>query len=146
MHTMSLAEEFIKNDSGVITEVICSYDPETKEEIQQMDEKLKAQSNGLTLNFNSNKSKTLRQTLFKTKSEECADGEDFINNLNNDSLKILDGCMTECNLDQIETGIPFQLERIGYFCKDQDSDVENEFILNRTVALRDSWSKNNKNQ
>ena len=51
--------------------------------------------------------------------------------------------MTERNLDQIEKGIPFQLERIGYF-KDQDSDVENEFILNRTVALRDSWSKNNK--
>lgn len=140
-------EEFIKNDSGEVTEVICSYDPETKGGDSADGRKVKGTIQWVDAKTSIPTKVRLYDRLFsKPNPEECADGEDFINNLNNDSLKILDGCMTECNLDQIETGIPFQLERIGYFCKDQDSDVENEFILNRTVALRDSWSKNNKNQ
>ena len=44
----------------------------------------------------------------------------------------------------METGLPFQLERIGYFCKDKDSVSAGQLILNRTVALRDSWGKANK--
>ena len=140
-------EEFIKNDSGEVTEVICSYDPKTKGGDSADGRKVKGTIQWVDAKTSIPTKVRLYDRLFsKPNPEECADGEDFINNLNNDSLKILDGCMTECNLDQIETGIPFQLERIGYFCKDQDSDVENEFILNRTVALRDSWSKNNKNQ
>ena len=140
-------EEFIKNDSGEVTEVICSYDPETKGGDSADGRKVKGTIQWVDAKTSIPTKVRLYDRLFsKPNPEECADGEDFINNLNNDSLKILDGCMTERNLDQIETGIPFQLERIGYFCKDQDSDVENEFILNRTVALRDSWSKNNKNQ
>ena len=140
-------EEFIKNDSGEVTEVICSYDPETKGGDSADGRKVKGTIQWVDAKTSIPTKVRLYDRLFsKPNPEECADGEDFINNLNNDSLKILDGCMTECNLDQIETGIPFQLERIGYFCKDQDSDVENEFILNRTVALRDSWSKHNKNQ
>ncbi len=140
-------EEFIKNDSGEVTEVICSYDPETKGGDSADGRKVKGTIQWVDAKTSIPTKVRLYDRLFsKPNPEECADGEDFINNLNHDSLKILDGCMTECNLDQIETGIPFQLERIGYFCKDQDSDVENEFILNRTVALRDSWSKNNKNQ
>ena len=140
-------EEFIKNDSGEVTEVICSYDPETKGGDSADGRKVKGTIQWVDAKTSIPTKVRLYDRLFsKPNPEECADGEDFINNLNNDSLKILDGCMTECNLDQIETGIPFQLERIGYFCKDQDSDIENEFILNRTVALRDSWSKNNKNQ
>ena len=140
-------EEFIKNDSGEVTEVICSYDPETKGGDSADGRKVKGTIQWVDAKTSIPTKVRLYDRLFsKPNPEECADGEDFINNLNNDSLKILDGCMTECNLDQIETGIPFQLERIGYFCKDQDSDVKNEFILNRTVALRDSWSKNNKNQ
>ncbi len=140
-------EEFIKNDSGEVTEVICSYDPETKGGDSADGRKVKGTIQWVDAKTSIPTKVRLYDRLFsKPNPEECADGEDFINNLNNDSLKILDGCMTERNLDQIETGTPFQLERIGYFCKDQDSDVENEFILNRTVALRDSWSKNNKNQ
>ena len=138
-------EEFIKNDSGEVTEVICSYDPETKGGDSADGRKVKGTIQWVDAKTSIPTKVRLYDRLFsKPNPEECADGEDFINNLNNDSLKLLDGCMTECNLDQIETGIPFQLERIGYFCKDQDSDVENEFILNRTVALRDSWSKHNK--
>jgi glutaminyl-tRNA synthetase len=82
----------------------------------------------------------------KPDPEECSENENFTDNLNPDSLQTINGCLTESKLDQIENGLPFQLERIGYFCKDPDSNDVNGFILNRTVALRDSWGKVYKNK
>ena len=76
--------------------------------------------------------------------EDSEDGTDFIDHINPDSLKKLSGALVESSVGTLGVGEPFQLERIGYFCIDPDSQQEEELVLNRTVALRDSWAKKNK--
>ena len=64
----------------------------------------------------------------------------FIDNLNPDSVEILKGCKLEANLADVVPGDKFQFMRLGYFCVDTDSTPDN-IIINRTVALKDSWAK-----
>jgi glutaminyl-tRNA synthetase len=76
--------------------------------------------------------------------EETQEGGDFTDNLNPESLEVNDNALVESSVLELAQGVPFQLERIGYFCTDPDSAKENRLILNRSVALRDSWAKLNK--
>ena len=140
-------EEVVKNSEGEIIEVICSYDPETKGGDSKDGRKVKGTIQWVDANTAVPTNVRLYDRLFtKPAPEECSENENFTDNLNPNSLETIKGCLTESKLDQIENGLPFQLERIGYFCKDPDSNDENGFILNRTVALRDSWVKVNKNK
>jgi glutaminyl-tRNA synthetase len=68
------------------------------------------------------------------------EGEDYKANINPDSLKVLEGCKLEPSLITAAPGDKFQFQRLGYFCADLDS-TEDKPIFNRTVPLRDSWSK-----
>ena len=61
-----------------------------------------------------------------------------------DSLQVLTNCQVEPSLRGATTGIPYQFERQGYFCVDPDSTPE-KLVFNRTVALRDSWARLEKN-
>jgi glutaminyl-tRNA synthetase len=140
-------EDVVKNSEGEIIEVICSYDPETRGGDSKDGRKVKGTIQWVDANTAVPTSVRLYDRLFtKPDPEECSENENFTDNLNPDSLQTIDGCLTESKLDQIENGLPFQLERIGYFCKDPDSNDVNGFILNRTVALRDSWGKVYKNK
>ena len=139
-------EEFVKDDKGDVVEVICTYDPATKGGDSPDGRKVKGTIQWVDAKTSIPTKVRLYDRLFsKPNPEECNENEDFIDHLNPNSLKTIENCMTESGLDQIETGKPFQLERIGYFCKDPDSHTLGDFILNRTVPLRDSWSKSNKN-
>ena len=64
----------------------------------------------------------------------------FINSINSNSLKVLNNCLLEPDLKSLESDIPVQFERIGYFFKDKESSGKS-LVFNRTVALRDTWSK-----
>jgi glutaminyl-tRNA synthetase len=140
-------EDVVKNSEGEIIEVICSYDPETRGGDSKDGRKVKGTIQWVDANTAVPTSVRLYDRLFtKPDPEECSENENFTDNLNPDSLQTINGCLTESKLDQIENGLPFQLERIGYFCKDPDSNDVNGFILNRTVALRDSWGKVYKNK
>ena len=140
-------EDVVKNSEGEIIEVICSYDPETRGGDSKDGRKVKGTIQWVDANTAVPTSVRLYDRLFtKSDPEECSENENFTDNLNPDSLQTINGCLTESKLDQIENGLPFQLERIGYFCKDPDSNDVNGFILNRTVALRDSWGKVYKNK
>ena len=66
--------------------------------------------------------------------------DNFTTSLNPDSLTELKRCMIEPSAADFDTGVTFQFERKGYFCKDIDSS-DDELILNRTVTLRDTWKK-----
>ena len=139
-------EEIVKDEKGDVVEVICTYDPATKGGDSPDGRKVKGTIQWVDAKTSVPTKVRLYDRLFsKPNPEECNENEDFIDHLNPNSLKTIENCMTESGLDQIETGIPFQLERIGYFCKDPDSHTLGDFILNRTVPLRDSWSKSNKN-
>jgi len=138
-------KDFIKDDNGEVIEVICNYDPESKGGNTEDGRRVKGTIQWVDAKTAVPTKVRLYDRLFSVPNPEVTnEGEDFIKNINPDSLKTLDTCLTESNLSQIETEVPFQLERIGYFCKDRDSETDEQLILNRTVALRDSWGKLNK--
>ena len=138
-------KDFIKDDNGEVIEVICNYDPGSKGGNTEDGRRVKGTIQWVDAKTAVPTKVRLYDRLFSVPNPEVTnEGEDFIKNINSDSLKTLDTCLTESNLSQIETEVPFQLERIGYFCKDRDSESDKQLILNRTVALRDSWGKLNK--
>ena len=138
-------KEFLTNEEGEITEVICTYDPESRGGDSPDGRKVKGTIQWVDAKTSTPTQVRLYDRLFSVPNpEDTQDGADFTENLNPDSLQVIDSCLTESSLNEMETGLPFQLERIGYFCKDKDSVSAGQLILNRTVALRDSWGKANK--
>ena len=138
-------KDVVKDDNGEVIEIICNYDPESKGGNTEDGRKVKGTIQWVDAKTSVPTTVRLYDRLFSVPNpEDTGEGEDFIKNINPDSLQTLETCLTESSLSQIETEVPFQLERIGYFCKDRDSETEEQLILNRTVALRDSWGKLNK--
>ena len=138
-------KEVIKDNHGEITEIICSYDPDSRGGDTRDGRKVKGTIQWVDAETAIPTKVRLYDRLFSVPNpEDVSDGADFTENINPDSLHTLETCLTESNLCDIKVGSPFQLERIGYFCKDPDSNSESQLILNRTVALRDSWGKSNK--
>ena len=88
--------------------------------------------------------------LFATEApDEAPEGKTFLDNLNPDSLKVLQGCKLEpaladarmvVNERGIEEPMRFQFERMGYFCTDRDSTPEH-LVFNRACSLKDTWAK-----
>ena len=70
---------------------------------------------------------------------EVEEGHDFIENMNKNSLQIVDA-YAEINLKNLEVGKQFQFERVGYFCIDKDTTPE-KIVVNRIVTLKDSFEK-----
>lgn len=129
--------DVIKDEDGTITELHCTYDPETKGGNAPDGRKVKATLHWVSAHHAVDAEVRLYDRLFKVPSP---DGEEnFIDALNPDSLNVMDGCKLEPSLGDETVGEPVQFERLGYFCKDSDS---NDFpIFNRTVPLRDAWAK-----
>ena len=76
----------------------------------------------------------------KENPAEIEEGQDFLANLNPDSLETLRGKL-EPSLQQAASGQVFQFERIGYFCADSVDSTSDAPVFNRTVTLRDTWAK-----
>jgi len=129
--------DVIKDDNGTITELHCTYDPETKGGNAPDGRKVKATLHWVSAHHAVSAEVRLYDRLFKVPSP---DGEEnFIDALNPESLRVMNGCKLEPSLSDAKVGVPVQFERLGYFCKDSDT---NEFpIFNRTVPLRDAWAK-----
>ena len=129
--------DVIKDDNGTITELHCTYDPETKGGNAPDGRKVKATLHWVSAHHAVSAEVRLYDRLFKVPSP---DGEEnFIDALNPESLRVMNGCKLEPSLSDAKVGDPVQFERLGYFCKDSDT---NEFpIFNRTVPLRDAWAK-----
>ncbi len=136
-------EEVIKDDSGRITEVHCSYDPETRSGGPQSNRKVKGTLHWVSARHAAEAEIRLYDRLFNTEvPDEAPEGEDFRFNLNADSLKVLKG-FVEPGLKDSEAGTNVQFQRLGYFCVDPDSSDE-KLVFNRTTTLRDSWAKKQK--
>ncbi len=129
----------IKDASGEIIEVHCTYDPETKSGSAQSQRKVKGTIHWVSANNNISSEVRLYDRLFNTEIPE-GKGKDFRENLNPKSLEILSDCKLEMFLKDTKPGETFQFERQGYFCLDKHSSNKN-LVFNRTVALRDSWTK-----
>ena len=132
-------EDVIKDEQGEVVEVRCTYDPETKSGSGQPGRKVKGTIHWVSGPHALEAEVRLFDHLFSDPNPE-KDGRDYRAVLNPNSVERLQGCRVEPALQDSTIGQRFQFERQGYFCVDPDSTGQ-RLVFNRTVALRDSWSK-----
>jgi glutaminyl-tRNA synthetase len=130
--------EVIKNDDGEVVELRCTYDPETRGGDSPDGRKVKATLHWVSAAHAVDAEVRLYDHLF-TRPDPGTDG-DLLDDLNSDSLEVIDNALLEPSVALMKAGDRFQLERLGYFCVDPDSTAE-RLVLNRTVTLRDTWAK-----
>ncbi len=137
--------EVIKDNDGNVTQLFCTYDPATKGGNAPDGRKVKGTIHWVNAKDCIDAKVRLYDRLFKDEDPE-KNKQDFIENLNPDSLKELQYCKLEKSLGNAEPEKVFQFERLGYFCRDnRDFDSKNTTqdhpVFNRTVTMRDAWAK-----
>jgi glutaminyl-tRNA synthetase len=126
--------------TGEITELRCSYDPESAGGGSSDGRRVKGVIHWVSAPHAVEAEARLYSTLFnKENPDDCAEGETFLTHLNPESL-VVSRVLMEPSLADAAVGETFQFERIGYFSKDSDS-TPSAPVFNRTVGLKDSWSK-----
>ena len=132
----------IKDASGQVTELRCTYDPETRGGNSPPDgRKVKATIHWVSARHAIDGEVRLYETLFtKENPNDLEEGQEFTDLLNPNSLEVVRGCKLEPSLANAAPGVSYQFERLGYFCADPDS-APGALVFNRTVALRDTWAK-----
>jgi glutaminyl-tRNA synthetase len=132
--------------TGEVTELHCTYDPETKSGGAKASRKVKATLHWVSAPHAIEAEVHLYDHLFlKADPDDVEEGSDFKSNLNSDSLEILNSCKLEPDLRAAKAGNKYQFLRLGYFCVDPDS-TDKKLVFNRTVSLHDTWAKIEKAQ
>ena len=132
--------EVVKNENGEITELRCTYDPETKGGNSPDGRKVKATLHWVSATENVEAEVRLYDRLFLDEDPLGHKEQDFKEFMNPDSLTILEKCYVEPFVKQAKPLDSFQFERLGYFNVDPDSSDE-KLVFNRTAQLRDDWAK-----
>ena len=134
--------DVIKNENGDITELHCTYDPETKGGNAPDGRKVKATIHWVSAKHAIQREVRLYDRLFTVPEPEGEkEGKDFTEFLNPESLTVLKNCYLEPSLADATPGVNYQFERLGYFIVDPASSKNGEQVFNRTVTLRDTWAK-----
>ena len=129
------------DDSGNITVVHCTYDPESFGGETPDGRKVKGTLHWVSAQNCIDAELRLYDRLFNVPNPSDEEGvSSFADNLNPDSLTVLTGCKLDKSISDLRPGQTFQFMRQGYFCVDPDSTAENP-VFNRTVALKDSFAK-----
>ncbi len=123
--------------TGAITELRCTYDPETKSGSPQSARKVKGTIHWVSAPHAVNAEVRLYDRLFMV---ENPGGDEWMKQMNPNSLEMLRDCKLEPMLAHATVQQRFQFERLGYFCVDRDS-ASDHVVFNRTVTLRDTWAK-----
>ena len=133
--------DVIKDNDGNVVELRATYDPQTRGGDAPDGRKVKATMHWVSADHALKAKVNLYDNLFtKEIPEKTKEGEDFVTNINPDSLEVLESCWIEPSLADTKAGDKYQFERLGYFCTDKDSS-EGKPVFNRTATLRDTWAK-----
>ena len=140
-------ERIVKDEkTGEVLQVHCTYDPETRGGWSENGRKVKGTLHWVSANHSLEAEVRLYNHLFlKENPDDVEDDKDFKSNLNPNSLETLTGCQIEPSLIDANPGNRYQFLRQGYFCVDPDSS-SGKPVFNRTVSLRDTWAKIQKNR
>ncbi len=135
--------EVIKDPtSGEITELRCTYDPETRGGNAPDGRKVKGTIHWVSASHAVDAEVRLYEHLFeKENPDDVADGEDALDYLNPNALQAVSPAKLEPSLAAAEPGAHFQFERLGYFTVDAVDSKPGSPVFNRTVTLRDTWAK-----
>jgi len=128
--------DFVKDDKGEVIELICTYDPETKGGSSPDGRKVKGTIHWVSAEHAIDAHVNLYDRLFTHPNPAAEDN--FTEHLNPESLTVLENCKLEPALADADVDVHYQFERTGYFVKDNKA---NSLTFNRTVTLRDTWAK-----
>ena len=135
--------DIIKNSEGRIMEIQCTYDPDSRGGSSPDGRRVRGTLHWVSAKHAIKAEIRLYENLFANK-DDGDDGGLLSDKLNPDSLKVLTECYVEPSLEGSSQGVTYQFERQGYFCLDYIDSTPGQLVFNRTVSLRDTWSKINK--
>lgn len=130
-----------KDEQGNVVAVHCTYDPQTRGGDSPDGRKVKGTIHWVDAKNCIDAEVRLFDRLFATEiPDKVEEGKTFLDNLNHNSLTVLDNCKMEKAVACAQSLQKFQFERLGYFSVDYDSR-EDHLVFNRTCTLKDSWAK-----
>ena len=134
-------ERFVKNDAGEVTELICTWDPDSRGGSPKDGRKVKGTLHWVSAAHGVPAESRLYDRLFSVENPG-AEKDDFTKHLNPRSLEVLHGSVVEPSLASAKPGERFQFERLGYFAVDADtaSRADKKLVFNRTITLKDTWA------
>ena len=136
-----MCNDVVKDEEGNVTEIHCTYDPDTLSGTPGSMRKVKGTLHWVSARHCKEAEVRLYDRLFAVENPSAVTDKDFRDLLNPDSLKVITNAKVEPYLAQIaKPEDKFQFQRIGYFCVDLDSTPEH-LVFNRTITLKDSWAK-----
>ncbi|HTS00708.1 MAG TPA: glutamine--tRNA ligase/YqeY domain fusion protein [Bacteroidota bacterium] len=130
----------VKDDAGRVSEIRCTYDPETRPGGARADRKVKVTIHWVSAPHAVTAEVRLYDRLFLKENPDEGEGG-FLAHVNPASLETLTGCRLEPMLAHAVPGASYQFERVGYFCADAKDSKPGVPVFNRTVTLRDAWAK-----
>ena len=135
-------EEVIKDRNENITELKCTYDPDSKTGGSTAGRKIKGTLHWVSAQHAKKAEVRMYNHLFINENPANDQGHPTLNSgLNTDSLEILRDCRIEPALEKAKPGDRFQFLRMGYFCADSKEFTPDSPVFNRAVTLRDTWAK-----
>lgn len=138
-------DKVIKDSEGNITELECSYDSDTLSGMPGAARKVKGTLHWVSAAHAVDAEVRLYDRLFEVENPAAEPDRDFREMLNPDSLRVIKGAKLEPYIMTVaKPGTKFQFQRIGYFTPDYDSTPDAP-VFNRTIALKDTWEKVQKN-
>ena len=132
-------DEAIKDASGSVVELRCTYDPESRGGSTPDERKVRGTLHWVSTHDAVDAEVRLYSHLFTKESPD--EDDDFLEYLNPESLEILSDCKVEPSLRDLQEGENCQFLRHGYFCLDSKYSTKEKLVFNRSVTLKDSWAK-----
>lgn len=134
-------KDVVKDASGEVVELRCTYDPLTKGGNSPDGRTVKGTIHWVSAKHAVDAELRLYDRLFTSEDPSADESKEYTELLNNDSLSVIRSAKLEPSLASAQPGIPYQLERVGYFCVDSKDSKKDNLVFNRTISLKDSWAK-----
>ena len=136
-------EKCLKDETGKITEIHCTYYPDSKSGEDTSGVKAKGVLHWVSVPHAIDVEIREYDRLFTDPTPQGHEGKDALDFFNHDSLHVIPTAKAEPSLATTQPGDRFQFMRLGYYCVDTES-TKDKIVFNRTVTLKDSWAKKNK--
>jgi glutaminyl-tRNA synthetase len=133
--------DVIKNDAGMVIELHCEFDPESRSGLPGAGRKVKGTIHWVSADHGVQAEVRLCDRLFTVPNPLADKSRDFLEFLNPHSLDVIADAVVEVSVAEGSAGDFYQFERTGYFCHDNVDSEPGRPVLNRIVTLRDSWAR-----
>ena len=134
-------DDIVRNDDGEVVELRCSFDPDTRSGMPGADRKVKGTIHWVSAAHGVRAEVRLYDRLFRVPNPLADKSTDFLDHLNPEALQVIADAVVEPMVAQGGPGDFYQFERTGYFVHDSAHSRPGAPVLNRSVTLRDSWAK-----